>query len=133
MKQAMDGFVLDVGRETCAVCGRLVEFAENQYSKACSCGNVITLPPFRVKRGKPAEEQAPECFLCRDSGIVFYQAQYNGRLYDYAARCRCRAGQEHPDTGIPRIDHVPNVADVRFLEMQARDKWRREHGSRAAG
>lgn len=129
MKQIMDGFVLDIGRETCTVCGQLVEFAENQYSKACSCGNVITLPPFRVRSTRTvAVSNVPECFLCLDTGLVFYKSQVNGYLYEFVARCKCAAGQQHPDQGIPSVDRVNNIADLRFLEMRARKEWEK-HGA----
>jgi len=38
----------------------------------------------------------PKCWICRDLGIIVYQKEAFGRLYDTAISCVCKKGQENP-------------------------------------
>lgn len=45
----------------------------------------------------------PRCWICKDEGMVFYERVIGGIPYDFAYRCRCKAGQASSD----RIRTVP--------------------------
>lgn len=52
-----------------------------------------------------------ECFICEDSGLVIFQKEYNGMLYDVATRCVCEKGKKFNGC-IERIDKLFNVVDI---------------------
>lgn len=91
----------DKGSETCLVCGTKIEFAENQVRKRCpKCGTIV-----QAREDPNRAEMRPKCRACKDTGWVNYKVQYDGRLYDYVARCDCRAGAKHNEN-IPMISQV---------------------------
>lgn len=117
------------GIETCRNCGVSVIFKENQWRQRCpSCGITITIPRHKVIRITKTVNP-PACFLCHDTGMIQYLAQSNDNLYDYSARCNCRAGQERRETGIPTADQVKDtMPDLRWLAQKNRLEWEKRHG-----
>ena len=121
--------VMQVGKLTCRRCGHEVNFVARQWRKNCSrCGLVITLP----KTLRPEQqEKEPGCFICSDRGLVFYQEQQGQFVYEFAARCTCRAGRQRSETGIPSIDEVDNIGSLDYLAGQNRKQWEKRTGRRA--
>ncbi len=106
--------------EQCANCGTLVNFVGKQWRRPCpQCGLSITLSE-RYERPR----ETTECYACYDRGIIIYQAQVDGEIYDHAARCICRKGTSHPAKGIPAIDQVKNAPEYHVIV--ARNKARCE-------
>lgn len=35
----------------------------------------------------------PKCWICKDSGMVFYNKLIRGISYDFSYRCKCKTGQ----------------------------------------
>ena len=114
---------------TCKRCGNEVTFAPKQWRKACGrCGLVLTLPKPIVSAEK--EQLPPACFICGDQGLVFYQAQDGGNLYDYVAKCICQAGQDRKEN-YPAVDQVDNVCDLQYLSQENRKAWEKRTGKKA--
>jgi hypothetical protein len=108
-----------------------VAFAPRQWRKTCGrCGLVITLPRTLVAE-QQQEEQQPDCFLCSDLGLVFYQEQLGGQVYDFVARCNCRAGHKRSETGLPLVDQVDNICSLNYLATQNRQQWEKRTGKKA--
>lgn len=55
--------------------------------------------------------KAMQCYVCTDAGYVVYQKEYNGTLYDTAARCICEKGKLI-NPNIESIDKIFNVIDI---------------------
>ncbi|MBF7081715.1 hypothetical protein IT084_01800 [Desulfallas sp. Bu1-1] len=118
-------------RLVCRRCGREVTFAPGQWRKTCGrCGLVITITGLTVMERRQGERE-PDCFLCGDRGLVFYQEQRGGLVYDFVARCTCRAGQERGERGLPRVDQVDNICSLDYLAMKNRREWEKRTGRRA--
>ena len=43
----------------------------------------------KIKLKKP---KMPQCWACRDTGLIMYEKQINGVRYECASRCRCQKG-----------------------------------------
>jgi len=100
--------------EKCCNCGTIVNFAGNQWRRPCpQCGINITLS----KRYK-APSKAIDCYACLDSGIIIYPAQVDGAIYEYAARCICKAGTSRTEKGIPTIDQCGNAPDYQTIAIK---------------
>ncbi|WP_066633331.1 hypothetical protein [Desulfolucanica intricata] len=128
--EALPG-ALRAGALVCQRCGHEVAFAPRQWRKTCGrCGLVITLPRALVAE-QQKEEQQPDCFLCGDLGLVFYQEQLGGQVYNFVARCNCRAGQQRSETGLPQVDQVDNICSLNYLAMQNRREWEKRTGKKA--
>lgn len=98
---------------TCRRCGSEVGFGARQWRRRCGrCGLVITLP---VVLRDEQQEQEPACFICTDQGLVFYQEQRGRLLYEFAALCTCRVGQQRSEIGLPRVDQVDNIGGLVHL------------------
>ncbi len=122
--------VMQVKYLICKRCGNEVEFLHKQWRKTCGrCGMVLTLPkPIIVDMQR--DKLSPACFICNDRGLVFYQAQEGGNVYDYVAKCICRAGQERKED-YPTIDKADNICDLNFLEQSKRKEWEELTGRKA--
>jgi len=119
-----------VRKLTCRRCGSEVGFAARQWRRSCGrCGLVITLPG--VLRVEDQQEKEPACFICTDRGLVFYQEQQGRLLYEFAARCICRAGEQRSETALPRVDQVDNIGRLSYLTRQNRTAWEKRTGRRA--
>lgn len=104
--------------EICVNCGTIVNFNGDQWRRPCpQCGLVITISRRRTAGSKPVE-----CWACKDTGIIIYQAQYDGLKYDYAARCICKAGISRPEKAIPTIDQVQNAPDYQTIFARNKKK-----------
>ena len=91
--------------EQCANCDSLVDFVGNQWRRSCpKCGLNIT-----VTRRCEKPNNSVKCRTCDDKGVVIYQAQVIGNIYDYAARCPCFAGGKYTGRNIPLITEVSNA------------------------
>ncbi|HBX22968.1 MAG TPA: hypothetical protein DEF34_04965 [Desulfotomaculum sp.] len=116
---------------TCRRCGSEVGFGARQWRRRCGrCGLVITLP---VVLWDEQQEQEPACFICTDRGLVFYQEQRGRLLYEFAALCTCRVGQQRSEIGLPRVDQVDNIGSLAYLAKQNRAAWEKRTGRRAGG
>ena len=81
----------------CAGCGKgyAVKPGYTQQRINCVCGVVIDVP-WSLR--KMYNVSGYHCDECRDSGLVIFERQYKGNLYDTAARCTCPAGIKLPST-----------------------------------
>jgi len=59
----------------------------------------------------------PECWICRDLGIIVYKKEAHGQLYDTAISCVCKKGEENA-AFMARIkdDMAEVVAEENFKE-----------------
>lgn len=122
---------LEVKTVQCKACGNEVEFKGKQWRKPCGrCGMVLTLQKFFIEEREKAES-APRCFICMDKGLVLYKEQHGEYVYDHVARCYCKAGRERREQGIPQVDEVDNICDLRYLEMKNRKEWEKRTGRKA--
>jgi len=46
---------------------------------------------------KKEKTKLPNCWICEDIGLVFYNKISNGLEYEMAVRCICRAGLKYSD------------------------------------
>jgi hypothetical protein len=118
--------VVQQNRLICKRCGTEVEFAPKQWRKTCTCGMVLALP----KSVQVDKDKQPACFICKDKGLVFYQAQEGGQLYDYVARCICHAGQDRKEA-YPAVDKVDNICDLQYLAQENCKAWEFLTGKKA--
>lgn len=120
---------VQAGQLTCKRCGNTTNFVARQWRKSCSrCGLVITRPKILTAE---QQEKEPACFICTDRGLVFYQEQQGQLLYEFAARCTCRAGQQRSETGLPQVDQVDNIGSLDYLTKQNLLQWEKRTGRRA--
>ena len=120
---------MQVAKLVCRRCGNEVSFAAKQWRQSCRrCGLVITRPRILIAE---QQDQEPACFICTDRGLVFYQEQQGRSLYEFAARCTCRAGQQRSETGLPQVDQVDNIGSLNNLARQNRLQWQKRTGRRA--
>ena len=123
--------ISEISRQTvgCKNCGKQVAFGENQWRQRCSgCGITITIPKSLViTNAKPTK---PECFICNDNGIVHYQAQEIGGLYQFIAKCICKAGDERTEAYPAVYEVAEHMPDINWLVQRNRDEWTKRYGER---
>jgi len=111
---------------TCLVCGHENEFTDGQWRKPCKCGTMLT----KQREFGVVKENTPACFICYDEGLVFYKSQEGSFVYDFVAKCTCRAGEVRVEN-YPKVNEVDNIANLRWLEMKNRQEWEKRTGKKA--
>jgi len=115
---------------TCKNCGKEVVFGENQWRVRCgSCGISVTIPKNSVIRTKQAGSR-PECFICQDAGIIHYKAQEQGEVYQFVAKCICKAGESKAETYPAVYEVAEHMPDISWLAQKNRDEWNKRHGEK---
>lgn len=123
--------ISEISRQTvgCKNCSKQVIFGENQWRQRCPrCGITITIPKCTVITS--AKPEQPECFICNDKGIVHYQAQEMNGLYQFTARCVCKAGDERKEAYPLVAEVVDHMPDIKWLIQKNRDEWVERYGER---
>lgn len=90
-----------------------------------------------LKSGNIKKAKMPQCFICMDTGLVFYKKQLYGYEYEFALHCVCHKGQEYAYEGslcskdseksFYRIPAVTEIYDVEELKKNNWEKWVQEH------
>ena len=115
---------------TCRNCGKQVAFGENQWRQRCSgCGISVTIPQNKVIRTAQAESR-PECFMCQDAGLIHYKAQEQGEVYQFVAKCICKAGESRTEAYPAVYEVAEHMPDTNWLIQKNRDEWNRRYGER---
>ena len=119
----------EISRQTvgCKNCGKQVAFGENQWRQRCSgCGITVTIPKgLMIASVKTIK---PECFICQDAGLIHYKAQEQGQVYQFVAKCICKAGESKTEAYPAVYEVAEHMPDINWLVQKNRDEWNKRHG-----
>lgn len=70
---------------------------------------------LEIKNIEKQKPKFPDCWVCKDQGIVYYDAKINGILYEFGTRCKCKYGQK-ASYKVPTIrdDFAEQIAEANF-------------------
>lgn len=61
----------------------------------------------------------PKCWICKDGGMVFYNKTFKNIDYEYAARCKCKLGQEASSSIMTVIEELAEkMAMKNYVEFR---------------
>lgn len=65
---------------------------------------------------KPQQKvKFPDCWICKDHGIIFFDTKIDGILYECVVRCKCKYGQKVSEK-VPTVrdDYAEQFAEANF-------------------
>lgn len=74
---------------------------------------------FEIENIQTKKENFPNCWICNDQGMVFFNVKKDKMFYECVARCKCRLGQESSEKiPIVKDDFAQHLAEANFNRFQ---------------
>lgn len=115
--------------DTCLRCDAPLEWKGTiQYRNVCpNCGNVV------ISHGRMPEKEV-ECWICYDTGICEYEAQFDDQMTVLVAACVCYRGkyfESQPNEhwqGFPKVTNARCAPPPEVLARRNKEKstWKKE-------